>query len=336
VSFSIYLGQFVHVAPAVSKFVSVALIAAISAVNYVGVREGAFVQRTFTFLKIAGLALLIGSAFWGGQPAPPPQAAGSPPFSAAHFGVAMIACLMAYNGWSYVSFVAGEVRDPQRNLPRSLALGMTIVGALYVGANIAYLKVLAVPEIAVTERVGAALAQRTLGPAGATVVSITVLLSIIGAINGCILTAARIPFAQARDGLFFRRFENVHPRFLTPAFAIVMQGLWTGILVLSGSYETLFSYSMVAAWIFYTMSVAAVYVLRRKLPNLPRPCRMWGYPYTLCVFLLVSVWFIVNAFVTQPGPSLAALAIVATGVPMYLIWRKPTAIHAPATEPERL
>src|SRR5262249_21068099 len=186
------------------------------------------------------------------------------PFSAAHFGVAMIACLMAYNGWSYVSFVAGEVKDPQRNLPRSLALGMTIVGALYVGANIAYLKVLPVPEIAVTERVGATLAQRTLGAGGATVVSITVLLSIIGAINGCILTAARIPFAQARDGLFFRRFGGVHPRFQTPAFAIVMQGLWTGILVLSGSYETLFSYSMVAAWIFYTMSVTAVYVLRRK------------------------------------------------------------------------
>jgi APA family basic amino acid/polyamine antiporter len=321
VSFSIYLGQFVHMAPAVSKLVSVALIAAVSAVNYVGVREGAFVQRTFTFLKIAGLTLLIGSAFWSGQAAPPPQAAVPPPFSAAHFGVAMIACLMAYNGWSYVSFVAGEVREPQRNLPRSLALGMTIVGALYVLANVAYLKVLTIPEIAVTERVGAALAQRTLGPAGATVVSSTVLLSIIGAINGCIMTAARIPFAQARDGLFFRRFGDIHPRFLTPSFSIVMQGVWAAVLVLSGSYETLFSYSMVAAWIFYMMSVAAVYVLRRKLPDLPRPCRMWGYPYTLVLFQLVSVWFVVNAFVTQPVPSLAALAIVATGIPMYLIWR---------------
>src|SRR5262249_24421327 len=121
---------------------------------------------------------------------------------------------------------------------------------------------------------------------------------------------------------------SVHPRFLTPGFAIVMQGLLTGVLVLSGSYETLFSYSMIAAWIFYTMSVAAVYVLRRKLPDLARPCRMWGYPYTPCVFLLVSVWFIVNAFVTQPGPSLAALAIVATGVPMYLIWRRPASVRA--------
>jgi APA family basic amino acid/polyamine antiporter len=334
VSFSIYVGQFVHLEPAVSKLVSLALIATLSAVNYVGVREGAFVQRTFTFLKIAGLVLLIGSAFLGGHTAQPAPAPAPLPFSAAHFGVAMIACLMAYNGWSYVSFVAGEVKDPQRNLPRSLALGMMIVGALYVGANIAYLKVLAVPEIAVTERVGAALAQRTLGPAGATLVSITVLLSIIGAINGCILTAARIPFAQARDGLFFRRFGNVHPRFLTPAFAIVMQGLWTAVLVMSGSYETLFSYSMIAAWIFYTMSVAAVYVLRRKAPDLPRPCLMWGYPYTLWVFLLVSVWFIVNAFVTQPGPSLAALAIVATGIPMYLIWRKAPSRSTVGTAPE--
>ena len=145
--------------------------------------------------------------------------------------------------------------------------------------------------------------------------------SIIGAINGCIMTAARIPFAQARDSLFFRRFGDIHPRFLTPSFSIVMQGIWAAVLVLSGSYETLFSYSMVAAWIFYMMSVAAVYVLRRKLPDLPRPCRMWGYPYTLVLFQLVSVWFVVNAFVTQPIPSLAALAIVATGIPMYLIWR---------------
>src|SRR5215472_5631098 len=251
VSFSIYLGQFVHLEPAGSKLVSLALIAVLSAVNYMGVREGAFVQRTFTFLKIAGLALLIGSAFLGARTAQPAPAAAPIPFSAAHFGVAMIACLMAYNGWSYVSFVAGEVKDPQRNLPRSLALGMTIVGALYVGANIAYMNVMSVPEIAAAERVGAEVAGRTMGPAGATVLSAVVLLSIIGAINGCILTAARIPFAQARDGIFFSRFARVHPRFETPSFAIVAIAVWSGVLILSGSYATLASYTVLSAWIFY-------------------------------------------------------------------------------------
>lgn len=322
VSFSIYVGQFVHLTPVMSKAVSLLLIAVLSAVNYVGVREGAFVQRTFTFLKVAGLILLIASAFVAPRPERPLTAPAQAEFSFAQFGVAMIACLMAYNGWTYISFVAGEVKRPERNLPWSLVAGMAVTMGLYVAANAAYLKIMPIGEIAATERVGAALAERTMGPAGAAVVSVTVLLSIIGAINGCILTAARIPFAQARDGLFFRRFAHVHPRFETPGFAIVVQGIWTAVLVLSGSYETLFSYSMVAAWIFYMMSVAAVAVLRRKMPDLPRPYRMWGYPFTLWFFLLVSVWFVVNAFATQPGPSLMALAIVATGIPAYLIWRK--------------
>jgi APA family basic amino acid/polyamine antiporter len=323
VTFSIYLGQFAHLNRAESNLISLALIAVLSAVNYVGVRAGALVQRTFTFLKIAGLVLLIGSAFlspYVTHPAPLPTKAA---FSAGHFGVAMIACLMAYNGWTFVSFIAGEVKEPQRNLPRGLAVGMAGVVALYVLANVAYLRVMAVSQIARTERVGAALAQLTLGSTGATIVSITVLLSIIGAINGCIMTGARIPFAQARDGLFFRRFGRIHPRFQTPSFAIVIQGIWTGILVLSGSYENLFSYSMIAAWIFYTMTAGAVAVLRRKLPEIPRPYKMWGYPYTLLLFLSVSVWFIVNAFFTQTMPSFAALAIAATGFPMYRIWARP-------------
>jgi APA family basic amino acid/polyamine antiporter len=323
VSFSIYAGQFVHLSPVTSKLISLTLIVVLSALNYVGVREGAVVQVTFTFLKIAGLLLLIGGAFFSHLAVPAVQAAAPSGFSLPQFGTAMIACLMAYNGWTYISFVAGEVKQPARNLPRSLTLGMVAVMALYVLANVAYLKVMPIPVIAATTRVGAALAERTLGPVGATLVSLTVLISIVGAINGCILTAARIPFAQAQDGLFFRRFGRVHPRFETPAFAIVLQGLWTAVLVVSGSYENLFSYSIVAAWIFYMLSVAAVFVLRRKQPDLARPYRMWGYPYTLGVFMLVSVWFVVNAFVTAPGPSFTGLAIIAAGIPMYLLWRKP-------------
>ncbi|MGA3169018.1 MAG: amino acid permease [Terriglobia bacterium] len=323
VSFSIYVAQFVHLTLVSSKLLALALIATLSAVNYVGVREGAVVQVTFTFLKIAGLVLLIGSAFLSPLAVPAVQSVAQPAFSLAHFGTAMIACLMAYNGWTYISFVAGEVKQPAKNLPRSLTLGMVVVMALYVLANVAYLKVMPISQIATTARVGAALAERTMGSTGALLVSLTVLISIVGAINGCILTAARIPFAQAQDGLFFRRFGRVHPRFETPGFAIVIQGFWTAVLVISGSYENLFSYSMVAAWIFYMLSVAAVFFLRRKLPDLPRPYRMWGYPYTLGVFMLVSVWFVANAFATEPRPSLMALGIIATGIPMYFIWRKP-------------
>jgi APA family basic amino acid/polyamine antiporter len=318
VTFSIYAGYFVPLTPAMSKAVSVVLIAVLSAVNYVGVRQGAWVQRTFTYLKVAALVVLIGAAVLSPHSTAATGAPVDGPVSLAHFGVAMSACLMAYNGWSYVSFVAGEVKDPQRNLLRALVIGMAAVAFLYVFANMAYLKVM---TVAATERVGAELAARTMGPMGGTFVSLTVLLSITGAVNGCILTAARIPFAQARDGLFFAGFGEIHTRFETPARAILWSGIWTAILVLSGSYETLYSYSILAAWVFYTMSVAAVFVLRRKLPDLARPYRMWGYPWTLWLFVAVSLWFMADALVTQPGPSLMAAAIVAAGVVAYGIWR---------------
>lgn len=319
VTFSIYAGYFAPLTPYMAKVVSIALIAVLSAVNYIGVREGAWVQRTFTLLKVTALLILIGAAFLGphaARAAAPPE----PPVSLANFGVAMSACLMAYNGWSYVSFVAGEVRDPQRNLLRSLAIGMTAVAFLYIFANVAYLHLMTIPEIASTERVGADLATRTMGSIGGTFVSLAVLLSIVGAVNGCILTAARLPFAQARDRLFPARFGEIHPRYLTPARAILWSGVWTAILVLTGSYDNLYTYSILAAWIFYTMSVVAVFVLRRKLPQAARPYRMWGYPYTLWAFVVVSVWFIANALATQPGPSLMTLVIVASGVVAYWIW----------------
>jgi APA family basic amino acid/polyamine antiporter len=326
VGFSIYLDHFIPLTPATRTMVSLALVAVLSAANYIGVKEGAWIQRVFTSMKIVGLMLLITAAAFVPHGAVPQgmRAANmaAHAFSYSGIGLTMTACLMAYNGWSYVSFVAGEVTNPQRNLPRSLALGMGAVMVLYVSANMAYMNVMTVPEIAATERVGAAVAERTMGPAGASALSAVVLLSIIGAINGCILTGARIPFAQARDGIFFSRFGRIHPRFQTPAFAIAVQALWTGVLIATGSYETLFSYTILSAWIFYTMSVAAVRVLRRRAPDAPRPYRMWGYPATLWVFLVVSVWFLVDALVNQPKPSIGALLLTAAGIPFYFIWRR--------------
>jgi basic amino acid/polyamine antiporter, APA family len=322
VGFSIYLDRFVPLTPAMRNVVAIALVMVLSAVNYLGVTESAWTQRIFTSLKIVGLAIVIGVALFSPVHA---RAVAAAPVSYAGIGLAATACLMAYNGWSYMSFVAGEVKDPERNLPRSLAIGMCMVMALYVSANVAYMRVMTIPEIAATERVGAAVAERTMGPAGGTVLAAVVLLSIVGAVNGCILTGARVPFAQARDGYFFSRFGRVHPRFATPAFAIGVQAVWTAVVILTGSYETLASYTIVSAWLFYTLSVAAVWVLRRKMPDAPRPYRMWGYPVTLWLFVLVSIWFLIDALVNQPKTSLIALGIAAAGIPFYFIWRRRSA-----------
>jgi len=322
--FAIYLSYFIPLSPMAAKMASVALIAGLTIVNYRGVTLGAAVQRTFTFLKLAGLGIIVISAFLVPQhvAAPPAPVAGA--FSWAHFGVAMIACLWAYEGWNCVSCVAGEVRRPERNLLFALALGTAALIAVYLAANVAYLRVLGVPAIAATDRVAAKSAEVTLGSLGGTLVSLTVLISIAGACNGSILTFPRIYFAQARDGLFFKPVGSVHPRFETPHLAIAVQGVWSAVLALSGSYELLFSYVIFAAWIFYGMAVLGVIVLRRKKPDLPRPYKMWGYPVTPVAFAGVSFWFVINTIITTPKSSLIGLALVAAGIPVYYIWRKAT------------
>ncbi|MDA2925237.1 amino acid permease [Acidobacteria bacterium AH-259-L09] len=322
VGFSIYLSYFIHLPPILSKLPAVALIAILTYVNYRGVREGAVVQNTFTLLKILGLAILFGGVFWSNQPSSLDRSAGPVEFSMTQFGVALVACMWAYNGWFAVSLVAGEIKRPERNLPLSLGLGMAIVIAVYLVANLAYMHALPVDEIAKSERVAAVAAERTMGSIGATLVSVTILVSIIGATNAGILAAPRVYFAQARDGLFFARFGEVHPRFQTPSFSILIQGLWSSVLVLSGTYEALFSYVIFMAWLFYGLTVVGVFVLRRKSPDRPRPYKMWGYPLTPVLFVLFAFSFVVNTIVTKPGPSIMGLVIVASGIPAYYFWER--------------
>jgi basic amino acid/polyamine antiporter, APA family len=161
-----------------------------------------------------------------------------------------------------------------------------------------------------------------MGAAGGTVVSIIILLSILGTINGCCLTIPRMYFAQAADGLFFQRFAEVHPRYGTPSFAIVAQTVWAAVLLLTGSYEALIDYALFGIWVFYALMVAAVIVLRRKRADVPRPYRMWGYPVTALIFLAITLWFLGNMLMTRPGPAFAGLGLILTGIPAYFIWRR--------------
>ena len=192
---------------------------------------------------------------------------------------------------------------------------------LYLSANIAYFHVLPLSRIAASERVAATVAEQTMGRIGASLVTLTILISAAGGANGVILTSPRLYFAQARDGLFFQKLGEIHPRFGTPAFSIAVQAAWTSVLALSGSYETLISFVLFAMWLFHAMAVFGVYILRRKAPGAPRPYRMWGYPVTPVLFTLFALWFVVNTFISRPRSSLIGGLIVASAMPIYYLWK---------------
>jgi basic amino acid/polyamine antiporter, APA family len=322
VIFSLYVSYFIPLTALSSKLLGVGVILVFAAINYRRVSMGALVQKGFTFAKLIGLLVIVGSAllYRGNSPATP--AATAIPFSMGHFGVALIACLLAYDGWVQVTYVAGEIKNPKRNILLALAGGVGASIAIYLLANLAYMHVLSIPEIAASEHVGATAAERALGSGGGGLVAVVILLSIIGTVNGCFMTSPRVYFAQARDGLFFAKFGEIHPRFQTPSFAIVAQAGWAIVLVVSGTYETLIDYAMVGLWVFYALMVLGVILLRRSRPRLERPYKMWGYPVTPVFFVAVAMYFIVNTTISRPGPSLASLVLIATGVPVYFFWRK--------------
>lgn len=322
VTLVLYFTYFLPLAGWESKLVGLAAIAVFAMINYRGVTLGASVQKLFTSVKILGLLVIIGSALlWHGKAvAHAANASVAGGFSFSSFGVALIACVLAYDGWIQMTFVAGEIRNPQRNIVLALALGTGACIAIYLLANVAYMRVLSLPEIAASEHVAASVTSRVLGPVGGGAVALIILLSIVGTLNGCFLTSPRLYFAQARDGLFLKKFGEIHPRFKTPSFAIVAQAVWAAALLLSGSYETLLDYATFALWLSYGVMVAGVIVLRRTHPELTRPYRMWGYPATAIVFLVFTAAFLANMVIKRPIPSLAGLLLIASGIPVYFIW----------------
>jgi APA family basic amino acid/polyamine antiporter len=300
---------------------AITLILALTAVNYVGVKLGARVQVLFTALKLSGLGLLIVSALFyeGGTNI---NAALPTALPATSVGIAFLAAFVAYDGWHVIAFVGGEVINPKRNLPLALVLGLSISIVVYLLANLAYLHVLPMADLVGSARVAADTATVTIGTWGASFVTLTIVLSTIGAANGSILTAPRIYFAQARDGLFFERFGEVHPRYRTPAFSILVQGIWTSVLASSGSYEHLIAYVLFVSWMFHGATVLAVPVLRRKQPDMPRPYRMWGYPVAPFLFVVFAAWFVATTLVSRPQSSLVGGLLLLSGVPVYYYWRK--------------
>jgi APA family basic amino acid/polyamine antiporter len=325
VGFARYIGFFTPLSETAVRAIAIASIVALTLLNCRGVRLGATTQNILTILKIGALAALIITSFVlpGGsashfQPLWPSGGIGQ---LIGPFGIAMVAVLWAYDGWIETTYVGSEIVDPGRNLPRSIILSTLIVIALYVLASVAYAYVLSPEGMAASKLVASDAARVTMGAVGATFVVVAILISTLGANNGIILTAARIPYAMARGGMFFRSQGIVHPRYATPAVALVTQGVIASILTAFGTYDQLFTYVVFAQFVFYALSASAVIRLRQKAPQVARPYRTWGYPLTPIVFIAFAIWLVYNTIVETPKDSAIGAGIILLGLPGYLYWK---------------
>ena len=243
----------------------------------------------------------------------------------AGFGAAMLGALWGYDGWNNLTLVAGEVREPQRNIPLALIGGMIVITLLYIFVNVAYFYVLPPTEVAsvpAASSVATEVVKRFLGAVAVSLVAAALLSSTIGTLHTSILTGARVPYAMSRDGLFFQSLARLSPRSRVPVGALLVQAVWAGILALSGSYDALTDYVIFASWIFYGLTPASVFVFRRRLPDAERPYRTWGYPVVPALFLLVTGWLLLNTLLTAPRQSLTGLALIALGLPVYWYWSR--------------
>jgi basic amino acid/polyamine antiporter, APA family len=309
------------------RLLAVAAVVALTAVNYVGVRQGSIVQTTFTILKIGAIVVIIVAAFALGARATlpsPSTAVTQARFSLSRFPLAIVAGLFAFGGWHMVTYAAEETRDPERTIPRALLVGVLVVTACYIALNAAYFHVLSPERIATSNRVAADAADAMLGRGGAALMSGIVAVSTFGALNGVILSGPRAYLAMARDGLLVSWAAATHPRFRTPHRAIVLQGLWAVVLVSTGSYRALFTRVVYTEWIFFALMAAGLMRLRRTSGYSP-VYRVWGYPIVPIVFIASSAYIVVTQIVAEPRASLTGLLFVAAGLPVY--WfavRKPS------------
>jgi APA family basic amino acid/polyamine antiporter len=302
----------------------------ITAINYLGLREGAFIQNLLSVLKVGAIVVFVGLAFLAKAPESMSLASPLPQISLlTAVGVAMIAALWTYDGWYGATFSAGEMRDPQRTLPFGLFWGTAIIMALYALMNIVYIRTLTLEEMAATPRIAETAASVLFGAIGGKLMAAAVLISTLGCLSASILYSSRIYHPMARDGVFFQRLAKIHPRRHTPGPSLWAQSLWAVVLALSGSYEQLYTYVIFASLLFHVGTAGAVIVLRRKRPELKRPYRVIGYPWVPILFILASLLLLGNTLVERPVESLAGLALVAAGVPAYAWWRRRPPTHPP-------
>ncbi len=321
--FADYAGSFLHLGAGGVRVLAGGLIAVLAFANIRSVRWGAAIENSTTAAKVVALLLVATLAllFAGeGGALPGPVGLGGLDFGG--LGIATIAVLWAYDGWADLTFMAGEIRSPERNLPRALIVGTVIVVGVYLLMNTAYLRVLPLSDVAASELVAADAATRLFGATGAALIAGLVMLSTFGSLNGAMMTGPRIFYAMARDGLFFRPIAAVHPRFRTPWAAIAFSAA-LGILYVSiRPFERLAGDFVLGIWPFYALAVAAVFLLRVRRPELSRPYRAVGYPFVPAVFLFASIALLANALVRQPAATGLDFGIILAGIPVFLAWQR--------------
>jgi basic amino acid/polyamine antiporter, APA family len=334
-AFTRYLAEVIPFPPAATKFIAVAMIAIVTAVNVWGTRKSSDLQNWTTLIKALAVAVLSAVLLALGHHAHEIPAAlpatqhGTAFFSA--FGLAMIAVLWAYEGWQFGTYSAGEVIDPQKSFPRAFLFGSLILVALYLVANVAYLLALGPAAATASDAIAATAASSVLGPWAGKIIALTILISVFSSTNSVILTAPRVFYAMANDNLFFTKLAEVHPRFGTPAAAIISLGVWSAILACAGKFAELIGGVIFIGWIFYGLGAAAIFPLRRKSPDAKLPYRVPGYPFTPFLFVLAAAAIVANAIILafyDPASFqhiVVAIILFLLGLPAYAFWRRHSA-----------
>jgi APA family basic amino acid/polyamine antiporter len=332
VTFASYAAPLLGLSAATHIPLAVGAIALLSIVNMIGVAPGALTQNVFTVLKLAALAALIVAGLL--EPSAEPLAcldcaALTPPVGTSALvlsvGTALVPVLFAYGGWQQTNFVAEELIAPERNLPRAMILGVLAVVVVYLLANVTYLQALGVQGLADSRAPAADTMQLHFGDTGRTLIAAGIAVSTFGFLNLVILVSPRVYQAMARDGLFFRSFATLHPRFRTPVVAIAFQGAWAMALVFSGSYGQLLDYVVFSDWIFFGLIASTLFVFRRREPSTPLSVRVPCYPWSVLLFLAAAIYVVAGSVASNPGNAIRGTALLALGVPVFLYWRRRTA-----------
>ena len=307
------------------QLVAVLVIICLSILNYLGVVFGKTIQNVFTMIKIGTIFILITLGFIIGKGTAINFSINPEGLSFGKliigFGLALVSISWAYDGWNNLNFVAGEIKNPRRNLPLALIIGTVSITFIYFLVNYIYLYSLSIDEMSGVVRIAEKSSSVLFGVAGASIISVAVIISTFGSLNGTILTAPRVYYAMAKDGLFFKKVAKINPKFKTPGFAIFIQAIWASILALSGTFDQLLTFVMFIAIIFWIAAAASVFTLRKKRPDLPRPYKTWGYPAIPIIFIIASSGILLNTLIEKPVESLAGLDITVIGIPIYFFWK---------------